>query len=569
MKILDKLKLPEDIKNLTLDELKQVSDDLREVITEYTLKNGGHLASNLGVVDISCALSYVFDFPLDKIIFDVGHQCYAYKILTGRLSQFEHLRQKGGLSGFPKREESNYDFANSGHASTALSIACGMARGGEKGEVICLIGDGAMTGGLFYEALNDVLTLNKKVIVIINDNDMSISGNVGFVNKYLHFVRLYGEDIPFIEADILTNIDGHNIPDLVGKLKYAKNSQKTVVLHVVTKKGKGYKDAEDNPSKYHSISCGKGGGAISYGQVFGNKIVDMAKKNDKIFAITAAMTDGTGLGAFAQKYPSRFVDVGIAEEHAVTMSSGLSLSGNVPYVAIYSTFLQRAYDNILHDISLNNLPCVFCIDRAGFVGGDGETHQGLYDVAYLGTMPNMSIFMPKDGKELEDALEFSQSIGKPFAIRYPKSEIRYEYPSHEPIKFGKWEYIKDCGADTVLISNGDTLCNALKASEILKSKGIETDVVNARFIKPIDFDTAQKIKDKNVFVFEEYIEDNSVYMQLLEYYNKQNLSVKLYGKNVVNTPYAVASREELLTAAGLDENGMAQLVESVLKEKKY
>lgn len=565
MKMLDRLNLPEDIKKLSLDELKVLSEDLREVITEYTLKNGGHLASNLGVVDISCALSYVFDFPFDKIIFDVGHQCYAYKILTGRLPQFAHLRQKGGLNGFPKREESKYDFANSGHASTALSIACGMARGGEKGEVICLIGDGAMTGGLFYEALNDVLTLNKKVIVIINDNDMSISGNVGFVNKYLHFVRLYGEDIPFVEADILTNIDGHNIPDLVGKLKYAKNSKKTVVLHVVTKKGKGYKDAEDNPSKYHSISGEKKSQALSYGQVFGNKIVDLAQKNDKIFAVTAAMTDGTGLCAFAQKFPERFVDVGIAEEHAVTMSSGLSLSGNLPYVAIYSTFLQRAYDNILHDITLNNLPCVFCIDRAGFVGGDGETHQGLYDVAYLGSMPNMSIFMPKDGKELEDVLEYSQNVNKPFAIRYPKSEISGKYNVHSPIEYGKWEYIKESRADTVLISNGETLCSAVLAAEKLEKQGIKTDIINARFIKPIDYETADKIKDKKIFVFEEYIEDNSVYIQLLEYYNKLGLNAKLYGKNIQNNPYAVATRDELLQMSGLDADGIAKFVSDNIK----
>ncbi len=565
MKILDTLKLPEDIKKLSLDELKDLSSDLREVITEYTLKNGGHLASNLGVVDISCALSYVFDFPFDKIIFDVGHQCYAYKILTGRLDKFEHLRQKGGLNGFPKREESKFDFANSGHASTALSIACGMARGGEKGEVICLVGDGAMTGGLFYEALNDVLTLNKKVIVIINDNDMSISGNVGFVNKYLHFVRMYGEDIPFVDVDILTNIDGHNLPDLVGKFKYAKNSDKTVVLHVVTKKGKGYLDAESNPSKYHSIS-GETSHSLSYGQIFGKKIASLAQKNDKIFAITAAMTDGTGLGEFAQKFPERFVDVGIAEEHAVTMSSGLSLSGNLPYIAIYSTFLQRAYDNILHDISLNNMPSVFCIDRAGFVGGDGETHQGLYDVAYLGSMPNMSIFMPKDGKELEDVLEYSQSVKAPFAIRYPKSSVKGNYEIHTPIEYGKWEYICNNDNDIVIISNGETLNNAVNALGILKEKGIEADIINARFIKPIDINLADNIKNKTIFVFEEYIEDNSVYMQLLEYYNKQGCQVKLFGKNIKNMPYAVASRDELIAAAGLDENGIANFIADKIKK---
>ena len=563
MKILNRLNLPDDIKSLELKDLEDLSQDLREVITEYSLKNGGHLASNLGVVDISCALSYVFDFSTDKLIFDVGHQCYAYKILTGRLKDFEHLRQKGGLNGFPKREESKFDFANSGHASTALSIACGMARGGENGEVICLIGDGAMTGGLFYEALNDVLTLNKKVIIIINDNDMSISNNVGFVNKYLHFVRQYGEDIPFLDIDILTNIDGHNIPDLVGKLKYAKNSSKTVVLHIVTKKGKGYKEEEVNPSKYHSVSVGTGSGD-SYGQIFGKKIVEMAKTNKDIFAITAAMTDGTGLGLFSEIFKDRFVDVGIAEEHAVTMSSGLSLAGKLPYIAIYSTFLQRAYDNILHDISLNNLPSVFCIDRAGFVGGDGETHQGLYDVSYLGTMPNMSIFMPKDGEELESVMDWSQNVKMPFAIRYPKSQISAKYNVHKPIEFGKWEYIKNNNSDIILISNGELLNNVVSASEILQDKSISTDLINARFIKPIDYDLIKTFKNKTIFVFEEYIEANSVYSQMLEYFNTNNIEVKLFGRNVPNKPYAVASREELIASVGLDKDSIVDFVEKNL-----
>ncbi len=317
MQILDKIKLPEDIKNLSLKELELLANDLRNVITKYTLANGGHLASNLGVVDLTCALNYVFDFPKDKLIFDVGHQCYAYKILTGRLKEFNTLRQKDGINGFPKREESQYDTVNSGHASTALSIACGMARGDIDGNIICLIGDGAMTGGLFFEALNDVLTLNKKVIFIINDNNMSISGNVGFINEYLKIVRKYGNEFTFLDIEMLNNIDGHNISDLIGKLKYAKNSKKTLVLHVVTKKGKGFTDAELNPSKYHSV--GKVNAKPTYCQVFGKVMANLADKNQDIFAITAAMTDGTGLSEFAQKYPQRLIDVGIAEGHAVTI----------------------------------------------------------------------------------------------------------------------------------------------------------------------------------------------------------------------------------------------------------
>ena len=332
MEILDKIKLPDDLKRLDIQELNTLSDDLREVITKYTLSNGGHLASNLGVVDLTCALSYVFDFPKDKLIFDVGHQCYAYKILSGRLDEFKGLRLKDGLSGFPKREESEFDTFNSGHASSALSIACGMARGDCLGQIICLIGDGAMTGGLFYEALNDVLTLDKKVIIIINDNNKSISDNVGFVNEYLKIVRKYGNEISCFNIETLNNIDGHNICDLIGKLKYAKNSDKSIILHVVTQKGKGMPCAEEDPSKYHSV--GKPGALPCYGQIFGDTVVELAKNNKDIFAITAAMTEGTGLSEFSKAYPDRFIDVGIAEELAVPMSGGLALAGKNPSVPI-------------------------------------------------------------------------------------------------------------------------------------------------------------------------------------------------------------------------------------------
>ncbi len=563
MQILDKIKLPEDIKNLSLKELELLANDLRNVITKYTLANGGHLASNLGVVDLTCALNYVFDFPKDKLIFDVGHQCYAYKILTGRLKEFNTLRQKDGINGFPKREESQYDTVNSGHASTALSIACGMARGDIDGNIICLIGDGAMTGGLFFEALNDVLTLNKKVIFIINDNNMSISGNVGFINEYLKIVRKYGNEFTFLDIEMLNNIDGHNISDLIGKLKYAKNSKKTLVLHVVTKKGKGFTDAELNPSKYHSV--GKVNAKPTYCQVFGKVMANLADKNQDIFAITAAMTDGTGLSEFAQKYPQRLIDVGIAEGHAVTMSAGLALAGKKPYVAIYSTFLQRAYDNILHDVCLNKLPVVFCIDRAGFVGGDGETHQGLYDVAYLGATPNMSIFAPKDGDELEDILTWSQSFDSPLAIRYPKNEISRNYNIHTPIEYGKWERIVESDSQIVLVSNGETLANVCESAEILKSQGIDVDVINARFIRPYDEELLDTLKGKTIFFFEEYIMQNSLYAQALDKFNKeQDDSTQIYGINIPNVSYCVATRNQLLKEVGLDTDGIVNFVKRKL-----
>ena len=561
MKILDKIKLPEDIKRLSLEELQLLADDLRRVITENTLANGGHLASNLGVVDLTCALNYVFYFPQDKLIFDVGHQCYAYKVLTGRLDKFNTIRQKDGLSGFPKREESEYDTVNSGHASTSLSIACGMARGNVQGNIICLIGDGAMTGGLFFEALNDVLTLNKKVIFIINDNNMSISGNVGFINEYLKIVRKYGNEFSFLDIEMLNNIDGHNISDLVGKLKYAKNSKKTLILHVVTQKGKGFVEAELNPSKYHSV--GKENSKTTYGQVFGDKLVDLAKNNDDIYAITAAMSDGTGLSEFANKYPQRFVDVGIAEGHAVTMSAGLALAGKKPYVAIYSTFLQRAYDNVLHDVCINNLPIVFCIDRAGFVGGDGETHQGLYDVAYLGATPNMTIFAPKDGEELRNILDWTVSYNSPIAIRYPKNEISCEYSIHTPIEHGKWERIASSDGEVVLISNGDILSNVCESAKILEKQGISVDVINARFIRPYDEELLESLRGKKLFFFEEYIMQNSLYSQALDKFNKEcDKSTNIYGVNIPNKTYAVASRKELLKEVGLDTDSIVQFVKS-------
>lgn len=565
MQILDKLQLPGDIKGLSIEELEVLANDLRDVITEYTLTNGGHLASNLGVVDLSCALTYVFDFPKDKLIFDVGHQCYAYKILTGRLKEFATLRQKDGLNGFPKREESQYDTVNSGHACTSLSIACGMARGYDEGDIVCLIGDGAMTGGLFFEALNDALTLDKKIIFIINDNNKSISDNVGFINEYLKMIRKYGEEFSFLDLEMLNNIDGHNMADLIGKLRYAKNSKKTLILHVVTQKGKGFEQAEINPSKYHSV--GKESAKPTYCQIFGDTMVELAQQNKDIYAVTAAMIEGTGYGKFAQNYPDRLVDVGIAEGHAVTMSAGLALSGKKPYVAIYSTFLQRAYDNILHDVCLNKLPVVFCIDRAGFVGGDGETHQGIYDVAYLGATSDMSIFAPKDGKELADALIWAQDFDRPFAIRYPKCEIAKEYDFHTDIEYGKWEKLIDNNSDIVLISNGDVLSNVMTATDILKNKGISVDVINARFIAPYDVEMIETLRGKTLIFFEEYVEQNSIYSRVLAYLNKKgDVETKIYGVNIPNAAYAVASRGELLRSVGLDSKSIASYVESKINK---
>lgn len=538
--LLDSINSPLDIKELNIEQLNVLSEEIRQFIIKNVSITGGHLASNLGVIEITLALHYVFDSPFDKIIWDVGHQAYVHKILTQRKDMFDSLRQYGGISGFPKRSESVHDIFETGHSSTSISAALGISRArdikGEKGKVIAVIGDGALTGGMAFEALNDAGHSKTDIIIVLNDNEMSISRNVGAVSAHLSKIRSspkysrmkkdvksFLNWIPFIGKPMARGIerlknsfkyllvpgvifeelgftymgpiDGHDIETLIRVIKRASNMHGPVLIHTVTKKGKGYYFAEKNPEKYHSIApfnpCTgeviKKNTKLTYSEVFGTKLLDIASKNDKIVAVTAAMPEGTGLKEFKSKFPSRFFDVGIAEQHAVTMAAGLAVGGLKPYVAIYSTFLQRAYDQILHDVCMQNLPVVFAIDRAGLVGKDGETHQGMFDISYLRHIPNITIMAPKNFLELEEMLDFSSSFNSPLAIRYPRgSDGILEESQALPLNSLQWEMLKEGKSFIVLIAVGKMVDIAYQSAQILQEESIDVAVVNARIIKPLD-----------------------------------------------------------------------------------
>ncbi len=546
--ILEKVNYPEDLKPLNLKDKEILAEEIRKKILDTVSETGGHLASNLGVVELTIALHSVFNTPLDKIIWDVGHQSYVHKILTGRKNKLSTLRKMDGIAGFPKSCESVYDNFNTGHSSTSISVGLGMARArdikGENNKVIAVIGYGALTGGMALEALNDVGSSNTNMIVILNDNEMSISKNVGgismmlsklrtksvYVNtsvkgkrvigkipvvgkkivklvqrtkrgiKQLVIPKMYFEDIGF---RYLGPVDGHNLEKLEDILKICKEQDGPILVHVLTKKGKGYKPAETNPDKFHSTSKfnKETGEKVSkskkdYSKVFGDKLVEMAKDNKKIVAITAAMADGTGLSDFAKKYPDRFFDVGIAEQHAVGMAAGLAKSGLIPVVPLYSSFIQRAYDQLVHDVAIQNLPVVICADRAGIVGNDGETHQGLLDLSFTNTIPNFNIMAPKDFNELEQMLEVAIELKKPVMIRYPRGGEQITFENSEEISFGKAEVLRE-GNDITIIAIGKMVSRAIEVADELLKFGIESTVINARFLKPLDKETIIKnIKGK-------------------------------------------------------------------------
>lgn len=540
MKYLDKINLPEDLRKLNINELKSLSSELREYIIDSVSKTGGHLASNLGVVELTIVLHFSLNTPNDKIVWDVGHQSYIHKILTGRKSLIPTLRQLNGLSGFPKRAESIYDAFDTGHSSTSISAAIGMARArdlkNENYEVVAVIGDGALTGGMAFEALNDVGRSSTKLIIVLNDNEMSISKNVGGLSHYLREVRTDARylstkkdiekllnELPvggrtiksflkrakdgikkmvvpgmlFEELGLtyMGPIDGHNIEDLLNAFKIAKNIDGPLIMHVITKKGKGYKYAEQRPNEFHGVSAFdvvtgedlKKSNVPSYSTVFGNKLCEIAEKNENVVAITAAMTDGTGLTNFALKYPNRIFDAGIAEQHAVTMAAGLAVNGITPVVALYSSFLQRAYDQIIHDVALQNLHVVFAVDRAGLVGNDGETHQGVFDEGFLSQIPNMTILSPCDYIEFENMIEFTiNEINGPVALRYPRGSSNVNI-NNSNIKIEKGKgVIVEKGNDITIIASGNMVDTALKTKEILKGNNIDAEVINLRFIKPLD-----------------------------------------------------------------------------------
>ena len=560
---LNEVKGPKDIKNIDLNEQEELAQDIRNRIIETVSQTGGHLASNLGVVELTIALHRVFNLPEDKIVWDVGHQTYVHKMLTGRADKFDTLRKMNGLAGFPKTEESQYDHFNTGHSSTSISVALGMARSrdlkNEENKVIAVIGDGALTGGMALEALNDAGSSKTNLLVILNDNEMSISKNVGGVAFMLSKLRtkkayikssIRGKEIikkiPFIGEKIVClvqkmkkgikqivipkmyfedigfryigPVDGHNLKKLEEILKIAKDLEGPVLLHVLTKKGKGYKPAEESPNKFHSISSfdietgkKKEKSKENYSSVFGRKIVELAEKNEKIVAVTAAMAEGTGLENFSKKFPKRFFDVGIAEQHAIGMAAGMAKSGMIPVVPIYSSFIQRAYDQLIHDVAIQNLPVIICADRAGIVGADGETHQGMFDMSFTRIIPNFVIMAPKNFKELEMMLEFAITLNKPVLIRYPRGGENSIWNNEndtkelqDEIKLGEFETLSN-GDDATIIAIGKMVARAYDISNRLKEKGINITVINARFLKPLNKDKIwnEIIKTNNVITIED------------------------------------------------------------------
>ena len=583
--MLEKINSPEDLKKLNIEEKEQLAKEIREYILNVVSENGGHLASNLGVVELTIALHSVFNVPTDKIVWDVGHQTYVHKILTGRREQLKTIRKLDGLAGFPKTNESDCDCFNTGHSSTSISAALGMARArdleGKNNSVIAVIGDGALTGGMALEALNDVGYSNTKMTVILNDNEMSISKNVGGLNMFLSKLRtkkLYAKSSlsakkvilkipvvgkPFVKIvqrvkrsikqliipkmffeDIgftyLGPVDGHNIEQLQNIMKLSKQVEAPVLIHVLTKKGKGYKIAEENPDKFHAtspfdIETGKPKKEKKpdYSKVFGEKIVEMAKKDSRIVAITASMKDGTGLTKFQKEFPNRFFDIGIAEQHALGMAAGMAKEGMIPIVPIYSSFYQRAYDQVIHDIALQNLPVIMCVDRAGVVGADGETHQGTLDMAFFRIVPNLTIMAPKDFKELEDMLEFAVKLNKPVVIRYPRGgEEKTKLEKHEELKLGKAEILKE-GKDITIVAIGKRVAKAMEMAEKLKQNEIDAEVINARFLKPLDKEKIKTSieKTKNVITMEDGTEINGLgtaVEELIVEENLQNIKFKKY-----------------------------------------
>ena len=580
--ILDNINMPGDIKKVDPSQYDELAGEIRKFLIEKISKTGGHLASNLGVVELTMAMHLSFDLPKDKIIWDVGHQAYTHKILTGRKTGFDELRKFGGMSGFPKRRESDYDAFDTGHSSTSISAGLGYVHArqlsNEDYSVVSVIGDGALTGGMALEALNNASNMNTNFIIVLNDNNMSISQNVGGISSMLNEIRTdeaYNDlkenvkgrlsQIPGLGDTVIKKIkktksnikhffipgmnyedmgityigpiDGHDIHKLLKAFKIAKKVKHGVLVHVITKKGKGYKFAEKNPGNYHGVNpfnirTGKDlkkSDCKSFTKAFSEKIVEMAGKDEAITAISAAMPDGTGLSDFAKLYPDRFFDVGIAEEHAVTFAAGLAAGGRKPVVAIYSSFLQRAYDQILHDVCIQKLPVVFAIDRAGLVGSDGETHQGIFDLSYLGCIPNMSIMAPKNGEELKAMLEAAVQFECPIAIRYPRgnSELCTD-EAVEPVMYGKSEILRH-KSQIALLAVGNMVDVALNISDEMEQEDIKVSVVNARFIKPIDTEMIDELvkNHKVIFTLEENVRSGGYGDGVLRYVNDMGYDVKV------------------------------------------
>lgn len=621
--ILDKINKPNDIKRIDPEEYEQLAQEIRQFLIDSISKTGGHLASNLGVVELTMALHIVFDLPTDKLIWDVGHQSYTHKILTGRKNQFNKLRKYGGMSGFPKRNESDYDAFDTGHSSTSISAGLGYASArnitGEDYHVISVIGDGALTGGMAYEALNNASSLKKNFIIVLNDNSMSISENVGGISRILDDVRssysyydlkedvkntlhklpngdalvekikktksnikqfiVPGQIFEDMGIQYLGPVDGHNIHKLIKIFNIAKRVDSPVLVHVVTQKGHGYAPAEKNPSRFHgigpfdiktgkSLSVGKG---ESYSAVFSRKICDIAKNDRSVVAITAAMPDGTGLDRFKKWFPDRFFDVGIAEEHAVTFSAGLAAGGMKPVFAVYSSFLQRAFDQILHDVCMQQLHVVFAIDRAGLVGSDGETHQGIFDLSFLSVIPNMTIIAPKNGWELENALEFAlEDFYGPIAIRYPRGCAYTGLSEYvQPIEYGKSELIHE-GSHICLMAVGNMMETALTTGERLKEYNIDATIVNARFVKPIDEDMICDIADEHelLVTLEENVYTGGFGEAVSRYTQMNGLNIRTLGIALPDDYIEHGNVDILKHEAGIDAEAVFDRIMETIADMK-
>lgn len=620
--LLEKINSPSDLKKLKPEQLPELAEEIRQFLLETVSLTGGHLGSNLGAVELTIALHYCFDSPFDKIIWDVGHQAYTHKILTGRRDLFHTQRQYKGISGFPKRSESEHDAFGVGHSSTSISAGLGMAAAadlsGAKNHAIAVIGDGSLTGGMAFEALNQAGHLKKDLIVILNDNEMSISKNVGAFSSFisrkmtgryfrdlkkemqgllmnipaigtdiLHFARraensLKGFLTPgsLFEAlgfDYLGPLDGHDLPQLVEVFNNINQLDGPLLVHVMTTKGKGYKFAEDTPDKYHGvgtfdIATGKGAakaGSKSYTDVFGETIVKLAEEDPKIVAITAAMPDGTGLNGFAKRFPDRFFDVGIAEQHAMAFAAGMAADGFRPVTAIYSTFVQRAYDQVFHDICLQKLPVTIAMDRAGLVGDDGPTHHGVFDISYLRHLPDMTLMAPKDENELRHMLKTAVYSGLPMALRYPRGagygvEIDGDLKT---LEIGRGEELLD-GKDLTIIAIGATVYPAMQAAETLRQNGIDTGVINARFVKPLDGDLilAAARRTGHVITVEENALQGgfgSAVLELLYDNNMQDVKVKRLG--IPDQYIEQGSQAQLRKDVGIDSEGIAAAAADFMK----
>jgi len=626
MKVLDQINTSYDVKKLDLEELESLCHEIREEILSIVSKNGGHLASNLGVVELTIALHYAFDFPRDKLVWDVGHQSYTHKLLTGRKDRFHTLRQYEGISGFPKRDESPYDSFDSGHSGTSISSALGMAEArrlkGEEGRVIAVIGDGSMTAGLAFEGLNQTGHIDQDLIVILNDNEMSISPNVGafssylnrlmtgqFVSRFRNDMKGFLETLPGIGKKVIRfakqaeesvkgllmpgllfeelgmkyigPIDGHRLDYLIETFQNIKKLRGPILIHVITQKGKGYPPAEMSPDLFHGIppfvietgepKSDPQKNPPTYTDVFGETLCQLARENKRLIAITAAMQSGTGLEAYAREFPDRFYDIGIAEQHAVTFASGLALEGMKPVVAIYSTFLQRAYDQVLQDVCLQNLPVVFALDRGGIVGEDGPTHHGLFDFSYLRHIPNLIVMVPKDENEFQHMIKTAVECPMPVAFRYPRGRgvgARREVPL-QTLDIGKGEVLRE-GQEVLILAIGSTVYPSLRAAERLAEVGIQAAVINSRFLKPLDgnllCDWAKRIG--RVLTVEENVLQGGFGSSVLELFQERGLNPIQMKRLGIPDVFVEHGPQALLREKyGIDENGIFKGVKELLGEE--